>query len=382
MYDSSYRPSTKNKNKMFGDSIDYNTGDARQVLILKSTPLYNTVINSTSPTPTSKSNLYFFTSSSGAPASKSLFEAMGYEFSEYYENDFYLLKNKKEKVEKARDIYLSSNFNAPDGINTRIIYKFYGPQNSALNDEDRKEDLESLVSRVFLSIGDNLLLKMLHAVLGNTLSVDSLIFNKYEQTKIDLYNTSATGVNKALRDTINYWFKIILAITYVAYLIILIYIGIMIVVSAGTAQQDKMKKYLTDWIVGLAILMFLPTYGIPFLFKLNDGFVRYLSRDVSSMNSYYNEYDINVVKDILGSDSATVGIEEVLVEMAKLEEEQETVSGKIDLVESKIIPVLRDELRQDGIELSQEEEEFIVSELVEDNYIRYKGYRQNGETSR
>ena len=326
MPDTTPRPSYTSPDQMFGQTINYNTGKSNLISILKTTKLYNVVVRNAAAT--SKSNLYFFETSKGASEAKNLLTAMDYQYTGT-DGEFGVYKlTGKSNVETKPDIYMANSHEGEDGNAIRIVYKFGGFANTALNDDgEEKNGLEALITRILISLGDNLLLGMMRKVLGSDLTIDALIFNKFEPTKINLYNKNATGVNFALRETINYWFKVLLVFVYIVYIIILVYIGIMIVITAGTARQNKMKSALGNWVVGLAILYFLPTYGIPILFDLNDALVKYISKNSSSMETYYNEYDIELTNDILGSDSATISIEELVALRARAQEDYDKFSS-------------------------------------------------------
>lgn len=125
------------------------------------------------------------------------------------------------------------------------------------------------------------------------------------------------------------------------YIIILVYIGVMIIAVAGTPRQEKAKSYFTNWVAGLVILIFLPHYGFPLLFKINDAFVAYVGKDASNMDTYYTVLERN--NEISGGDSMTEAIR-------KLEEKKEETTDEAEKIQTRISSQterLRDEIVDD-----------------------------------
>lgn len=120
------------------------------------------------------------------------------------------------------------------------------------------------------------------------------------------------------------------------YIIILVYIGVMIITVAGTPRQEKAKSFFTNWVVGLAILILLPHYGFPLLFKLNDAFVAYVGKDASNMDTYYTVLERR--NEITGGDSMTEAIR-------ILEEERKQAQEGLELTQ-----ISADEIVNDSIE--------------------------------
>ena len=363
-----------NSSRLFGDS--FIELDNERISVNKMTKLYNAVVNG--PVLSSKPNHYFFTTSKSYSDVVSLLEPMNYQL-ESSDNKFDRYKN-KTSLKLASPIICIAN---GEGID--IVYKFAGNTNTALDDAGIKNDIESLVTRLLVSIGDNVLLVMLRNTLGKDLSIDSLIFNRFEKTKIQLYKKTSNSINQVLRNVINYWYGILSNITYIAYLIILVYIGIMIILSAGTERQSKMRSYLGNWVVGLVILLFLPTYGIPFLFDLNDAFVNFIGRNASTMNTYYNDYDVLLSGDIPGSDSATVSIEELTGMRAELQESYDTFSKISEQFMKSLKLYIKNYLKEyeenNGTITTLNSDLDKITSMIDSCYNSYKAIRDSGKTS-
>lgn len=257
---------------------------------------------------------------------------MGYESNENITNSFgaNALYNKDFESEE----------NLPDIISVKevnsLVYTFKGRFDSVLNEAEKASWAEDIMTRLLVSFGDKILLELLRSedVLGPDLSIDAIVFDTYDKTKIDLYNSSGgSSASAALIKAVNYWFKIFETIAYIVYMIILVYIGIMIILHSGTGQQDKWKSYIGNWVLGLIMLAVLPRYGIPYLFKINSAFVGYIGNGHKTMQTYYNYYDSDVSKndiyeDIMGSDSTTISVEELVgLREEKVNEQENTAIG-------------------------------------------------------
>lgn len=211
-------------------------------------------------------------------------------------------------------VTIGNELTLDDGrIDFSIMYRFGGKSNSALNDSQAtSRSIEAIFTRMLLVIGDDFLLKMLiQNLFGKDLTINSLIFNTYENTKLRFYSGSTNELSTAISNVVNTWYSIFSRLAYILYVIILVYIAVMIIASAGTPNQDKMKKSLGDWFVGLAIMLAVPTFVIPSLIKLNDAFVNFMyNKNSEQVTSYYSVYDS--ADDIIGGDSSTLSIEELL----------------------------------------------------------------------
>jgi len=273
-----------------------------------------------------------------------------------------------------------------------IVYECTGVQNSALTNMDKADtnSIEAIITRLFTSFGDRFLLDSIRSLFGSNISINTLIFNQFEMTKLDLYNQEATGINGALRDAVTKWYNALLTFTLVMYMIILVYTGIMAVAAAGTPRQERVKSYFTNWVIGLVILIFLPNYGFPLLFKINDALVAYIGKDADSMDTYYTvleRYD-----EIDGGDSMTELIQKLEEERGKAEEAaqttQESIDAEIARIQEKVInnfknrlkgKVTDDEMTEilDKIENSSNRQ---ITTWFQNAYATYKNNRSIYET--
>lgn len=257
-----------------------------------------------------------------------------------------------------------------------IMYRFSGKSNSALNDSQApSRSIEAIFTRMLLVIGDDFLLKMLiQRLFGKDLTINSLIFNTYDGTKLEFYSESTNELTTALSKVVNTWYNIFSRLAYILYVIILVYIGVMIIASAGTPNQDKMKKSLGDWFVGLAIMLAVPTFVIPSLIKLNDAFVKFMyNKNSEQVTSYYTVYD--TADDIIGGDSSTLSIEELLKkrneESQNLESFEKEKEKKLETINTKI----------DGLNIENDyARESVKQWFGSDGYENYKYEREKGRS--
>ena len=270
-----------------------------------------------------------------------------------------------------------------DEIDFSIIYRFAGKSNSALNDStDDDLTVESVIVKLLIAIGDDFLLKMLiQGLFGKELTINSLIFNTYEGTKLDFYSKNQNKITSSISSVVNYWYDVFSQLAYVLYIIILVYIGVMIIVTAGTSNQDKMKKSLGDWVVGLVIMLAVPTFVIPSLINLNNAFVKFMySKNTEEVVSYYSFYD--VADDIIGGDSSTASIEELMTKRNDISKEitsnEEEIQEKITEITTNVYEKM---IKLIGPENVTGREKFYVDLWIgRSQYENYKAARESGKT--
>ncbi len=119
-------------------------------------------------------------------------------------------------------------------------------------------------------------------------SIDSLLFNEYAQTKLSFYKENSAGdsnplfhnsdgTSSQISKVINMYFDAFRGIAYIFYIMILLYVGIRILISATGREKEKYKSLLESWLIGLLILTFFPLV-IKYTILLNESLVQ-LVRD-------------------------------------------------------------------------------------------------------
>ena len=125
--------------------------------------------------------------------------------------------------------------------------------------------------------------KIISIVIGEPLSIDKLVFDRYSKTNLALfdndvptyYETKNTLVGNALGNLTTV-FNLFRRIAILVYMIILVYMGLRILIMTGNAgKKAKYKELVLDWVKGIVILFFFP-YVIRYTMLLNHAFVTYL----------------------------------------------------------------------------------------------------------
>lgn len=107
-------------------------------------------------------------------------------------------------------------------------------------------------------------------------------FNVYEDTaENDSYSIKS---NEILRPVISNIYKYLRNLCLVLMMLVLLYIGIRIMLSASSSEQSKYKNMLIDWGVGLCLL-FIMHYIMSFIMNINDVVLDMLKND--SAATYY-----------------------------------------------------------------------------------------------
>lgn len=165
--------------------------------------------------------------------------------------------------------------------------KFQG--NEDMPDRDVAGFLERLISAFIRSTSYGYY-ALIQLIMGSGASIETLIFNQFNNTKLTLFddmgddNTYITEI----RVILNKFFSLGRNIAIVAYLIILVYMGIRIMLNAGAQKKAQFKQLFMYWIQGIAILFLFP-YVIKYTIVLNNVFVEYVYEAKSKM-SFYDQF--------------------------------------------------------------------------------------------
>lgn len=184
----------------------------------------------------------------------------------------------------------------------KIIYSFNTTRSDVGNSEDEEAPfVEKILSKIFLAFGDAMvsLTKIgksngLSAEEGKEVSmfvtIDSLVFNEYPKTIVDLWG-DVGSTNVYAKKVVKFWFNAFKAWAIAIYILLLVYIGIKTVLSTGTPAQKNIRPMLEGWLMGLLMLFFLP-FLFKYVIKINDVLV-----DVIRTNSRYSVYAYYTFED-------------------------------------------------------------------------------------
>ena len=123
---------------------------------------------------------------------------------------------------------------------------------------------------------------------SDTLSIESIIFNRYSYTSLSLFENENRIANplidNGIKDTLNSIFKFFQSIAIVLYMIIVAYMGLRIMLNSTARQGAKYKELILYLIQGVMILFLFP-YVIKYTIDINDAFVHYIDiNKVSTKN--------------------------------------------------------------------------------------------------
>ena len=122
---------------------------------------------------------------------------------------------------------------------------------------------------------------------GGPVTIESLFFNNYNKTSLNIFSdmpvpsgetykmntyVSEMGIGESLNDFYRFFTKLAI----VAYILMMIYIGIRILLNAGTEKNAKYKEFILYWVQGI-ILLFLFPYVIKYTIAINNAFVAFIA---------------------------------------------------------------------------------------------------------
>lgn len=131
------------------------------------------------------------------------------------------------------------------------------------------------------------------AALGRTLTIDDIVFNTYEDIRLDFFTwssfgnevTTSSGLITSLRAPINKCYSVFSGIAVVGYMIILVYVGIVIMLNATSPDKKAQgQKAFMSWVTGLLILFMYP-YFMRFVILLEDALVTDIGKNAIEKES-------------------------------------------------------------------------------------------------
>lgn len=154
----------------------------------------------------------------------------------------------------------------------------------ALSNEDDEDDaskLEHLITGLLMLLG-TAAYGLVCLVLGGRFSIERVIFNDYTNTKLAFFTSDIAtfGENDFiastnLRETLNDFFSFFRGIAFAAYLIILVYIGVKILLGSTAEKGSRHKELLLYWVEGVLILFLFP-FIMKYTIHINNAFVSFV----------------------------------------------------------------------------------------------------------
>lgn len=179
------------------------------------------------------------------------------------------------------------------------------------------DDLEIMMANLTYSLANGLHF-LVSCALGQTITIDDLVFNKYAETNISYFETEAeagelassliygNGSVGGLNNVITKWYAIFQKISLMGYMMILVYMGIRILLGATADQKASYQRLFVDWVIGIAILLLFP-YAMKYMIEINVAIVRTvdankdfdsgISATIVNTEDAFNDFSKNSIDD-------------------------------------------------------------------------------------
>lgn len=166
---------------------------------------------------------------------------------------------------------------------------FTEPEEPEIEDKSLLESVEEGLAWMLNGVA-NAINSLVSWVLGRAVTIDDLVFNTYPDTKLEYFHAVGSqpadsskliwgenGDGKGgLYVTVNEWYSYFLQIAILAYMIMLVYMGIRIILSSTGQKMAEYKNLFIYWCLGVVILFFYP-YVMKYTIELNNTFVKIVS---------------------------------------------------------------------------------------------------------
>ncbi|MBQ8299079.1 MAG: hypothetical protein IJX99_04305, partial [Clostridia bacterium] len=131
---------------------------------------------------------------------------------------------------------------------------------------------------------------------GGPVTIESLFFNNYNKTSLNIFsdmtlpNGETYEMNTYISDMkvgerLNDFYSFFTKIAIIAYIMMMIYIGIRILLNAGTEKNAKYKEFILYWVQGIALLFLFP-YIIKYTIVINNAFVDFIYQNKAAIGAY------------------------------------------------------------------------------------------------
>lgn len=178
-----------------------------------------------------------------------------------------------------------------DASLTEKVYNVSGGEHTYVPKQE--PNLFEEVFAFFVRLIGEIINKLIGLLAGEPLSVDKLVFDDYSRAQLTFFEKDLrfynNGYNPLIKGSIkplNRIFSLFRNLALVAYMAILVYLGIRVLLFSTGDRQAKYKQVLVDWVKGIAIIFLFP-YVIRYAINLNHALVSYLQ--TSSQNFLAND---------------------------------------------------------------------------------------------
>jgi hypothetical protein len=135
--------------------------------------------------------------------------------------------------------------------------------------------IERILAVLLIIIGDGVF-RLIGLALGETVSIDSLLFNGFSKTRLTFFGKDTTNsVLNIMKTQLTTVFGDFRNIALTCYLVILVYMAIRILLNSTAGQRSQYKELFMYWMKGIVILFFFP-YIIDYTIQINNAIVKYI----------------------------------------------------------------------------------------------------------
>lgn len=136
-------------------------------------------------------------------------------------------------------------------------------------------------------------------------SIEDILFNRVEMTKLDFFNYDTGGTIRTIRENVAIWYTALRNLSTVILLLVLVYVGIRMATSTVASDEAKYKKMLKDWVVSF-VLLFILHYIIILVLSVNNALVEIMSKAANNSENmgeaidrlWLNSWDISFTKGV------------------------------------------------------------------------------------
>jgi len=151
-----------------------------------------------------------------------------------------------------------------------------------------------------------LLGKIIQAVMGvftgnnGTLSIEDILFNKLDITKVDFFNMSTGNeVVDTIRKNVAIWYYSLRNISAVILIAILVYVGLRMALSTIADEKARYSEMIVNWVISIALL-FVLHFIIELVIILNNQIVNILANNIDKSDPldkiYMNAWSVGFVE--------------------------------------------------------------------------------------
>lgn len=179
------------------------------------------------------------------------------------------------------------------------------------NLDDKAPLLERVFSALIALVGLGTY-SMVVFITGESITLESLFFDKFDLLNLNIFSDmsppnryiQSDENTLSLKDRINDVYSFFSKLAIIAYMIILLYVGIRILLNTGTENNAKYKEYCVYWLEGIVILFLFP-YVIKYTIAVNSAFVGFIGKNNEAfIKNSSNNSAMTTVPDVRVSGSS------------------------------------------------------------------------------